>query len=77
MASTFEVIESKDVLELGLVVNDGATSLFLALLQEVDEELLNVLWLLITNDGCQVLQSLVVDGEVRTSKSSRILCFLK
>ena len=55
MSSTLEVIESEDVLELSLIVDNGATSLLFALLQEVDQELLNVLWLFIANNGCQVL----------------------
>ena len=33
MSSTLEVIESEDVLELSLIVNNGAASLLLALLQ--------------------------------------------
>jgi hypothetical protein len=55
VSSTLEVIESEDVLELSLIVDNGATSLLFALLQEVDQELLNVLWLFIANNGCQVL----------------------
>ena len=55
MSSTLEVIESEDVLELSLIVDNGATSLLFALLQEVNQELLNVLWLFIANNGCQVL----------------------
>ena len=56
VSCTLEVIESEDVLELGLIVYNGAASLLLALLQEVNQELLNVLWLFIANNGCQVLQ---------------------
>ena len=56
VSCTLEVIESEDVLELSLIVYNGATSLLLALLQEVNQELLNVLWLFIANNGCQVLQ---------------------
>ncbi len=56
MSSTLKVIESEDVLEFSLIVDNGATSLLFALLQEVDQELLNVLWLFIANNGCQVLQ---------------------
>ena len=56
VSCTLEVIESEDVLELGLIVHNGAASLLLALLQEVNQELLNVLWLFIANNGCQVLQ---------------------
>ena len=55
MSCALEVIESEDVLELSLIVDNGATSLLFALLQEVDQELLNVLWLFIANNGCQVL----------------------
>lgn len=55
MSCPLEVIESEDVLELSLIVDNGATSLLFALLQEVDQELLNVLWLFIANNGCQVL----------------------
>ncbi len=55
MSSTLEVIESEDVLELSLIIDNGATSLLFTLLQEVDQELLNVLWLFIANNGCQVL----------------------
>ncbi len=55
MSSTLEVIESEDLLELSLIIDNGATSLLFALLQEVDQELLNVLWLFIANNGCQVL----------------------
>ena len=56
VSSTLEVIESENVLELGLIVYNGAASLLLALFQEVNQELLNVLWLFIANNGCQVLQ---------------------
>ena len=56
VSCTLEVIESEDVLELGLIVHNGAASLLLALLQEVNQELFNVLWLFIANNGCQVLQ---------------------
>lgn len=57
VSGALEVIEGEDVLKLSLVVNDGAASLLFALLQEVDEELLNVLRLFIADDGCQVLES--------------------
>ncbi len=55
MSSTLEVIESEDVLKLSFVVYNGATSLLFALLQEVNQELLDILWLFIANNGCQVL----------------------
>jgi hypothetical protein len=55
MSSTLEVIESEDVLELSLIVYNGATSLLFALLQEVNQELLDIFWLFIANNGCQVL----------------------
>lgn len=57
VSGALEVIEGEDVLKLSLIVNDGAASLLLALLQEVNEELLNVLRLFIADDGCQVLKS--------------------
>lgn len=56
VAGTLEVIESEYVLQLCLIVDDGAASLLLALLQEVNEELFNVLWLFIADNGCQVLK---------------------
>ena len=55
MSSTLEVIESEDVLKLSFVVYNGPTSLLFALLQEVNQELLDILWLFIANNGCQVL----------------------
>jgi hypothetical protein len=56
VSSTLEVIESENVLELSLIVYNGAASLLLTLLQKVNQELFNVLWLFIANNGCQVLQ---------------------
>jgi hypothetical protein len=55
MARTLEVIEGEDVLELCLIVHNRATPLLLALLQEVNEKGLDVLWLLVADYGGQVL----------------------
>jgi hypothetical protein len=55
VSCSLQVIESEDVLEFSLIVNNGATSLLLALLQEVNQELFNVLWLFIANNSGQVL----------------------
>jgi hypothetical protein len=56
VSCSLQVIESEDVLEFSLIVNNGATSLLLALLQEVNQELFNVLWLFIANNSGQVLK---------------------
>jgi hypothetical protein len=55
VSCSLQVIESEDVLEFSLIVNNGAASLLLALLQEVNQELFNVLWLFIANNSGQVL----------------------
>jgi hypothetical protein len=56
VSCSLQVIESEDVLEFSLIVNNGAASLLLALLQEVNQELFNVLWLFIANNSRQVLK---------------------
>lgn len=55
VASALEVVEGKDILKLGLVVDDGPAALLLALLQQVDQERLDVLGLLIAENRRQVL----------------------
>ena len=56
VSCSLQVIESEDVLEFSLIVNNGTASLLLALLQEVNQELFNVLWLFIANNSGQVLK---------------------
>ncbi len=51
MAGALEVVESEDVLEFSFVVHDGPAALFFSLLNHVDEELLNVFWLLVAQNG--------------------------
>jgi len=55
VACPFEIVEGEDVLELGLVVDDGATALLFPLFQNIDEELLDVLRLLVAEDCAEVL----------------------
>jgi hypothetical protein len=55
VSCSLQVIESEDVLEFSLIVDNGAASLLFALLQEVNQELFNVLWLFIANNSGQVL----------------------
>jgi hypothetical protein len=56
VSCSLQVIESEDVLEFSLIVDNGAASLLFALLQEVNQELFNVLWLFIANNSGQVLK---------------------
>jgi len=58
VSGTLQVVKGEDVLELGLVVHDRAAALLLTLLEEVHEELLDVLGLLVAQDGRQVLEQL-------------------
>lgn len=50
-ASTLKVIESKDVLELSIAVDDRSVSVHLSLFQNVDQEGIDVIWLLIRQNS--------------------------
>ncbi len=57
MACTLKVVESENVLEFLVSVYDRATTVFFSVFDLFNEELLNVLWLLISEKCCQILNS--------------------
>ena len=50
-----QVVEGEDVLHLSVGVDDGALSVLLAGFNLLDEEVLDVVWLLVSKKGGQIL----------------------
>ena len=75
MTSTLQVVESKDVLKFSLVVYDGSRALVFSLFQEVNKELLDVVRLLIADNGCEILEELqyLVLSEILISLSEKLV----
>ena len=75
MTSTLQIVESKDVLKFCLVVYDGSRALVLSLLQEVNKELLDVVRLLIADNGCEILEELqyLMLSEILISLSEKLV----
>ena len=55
MTGVLKVVESEDVLHLGLSVDDRARTILDACLDLLAQELLQVVWLLVGEQSCQVL----------------------
>ena len=55
VACALEVVQGKNVLQFWVAVNDRAVAVQFSLLQDVDQEVLEVLGLLVADDGGQVL----------------------
>jgi Mg/Co/Ni transporter MgtE len=75
VTSTLQVVESKDVLKFCLVVYDGSRALVFSLFQEVNKELLDVVRLLIADNGCEILEELqyLVLSEILISLSEKLV----
>ena len=75
MTGVLQVVESEDVLHLGLCVHDGAGAVLHSGLDLLAQELLEVVWLLVGQQSGQVLEtiskeSMVSSYHVTRSKSS-------
>ena len=75
MSGTLQVVESEYVLQLCLVVDNRSGALILPLLEKVDEELLDVIGLLVADDGGQILEQLkdLVLSQVLISLSEKFV----
>lgn len=58
MSGALQVVESENVLQLCLVVDNRSRTLILPLLEKVNEELLDVIRLLVAYDGGQIFEQL-------------------
>ena len=57
MARVLQVVEREDVLHLSLGVDDRARAILHARLNLLAEELLHIVWLLVSKQGSQILWS--------------------
>ena len=75
MSGTLQVVESEYVLQLCLVVDNRSGTLILPLLEKVYEELLDVIGLLVADDGGQILEQLqdLVLSQVLISLSEKFV----
>ena len=88
---SLKVVKGEDVLHLSISVNNGAFTVLLAGLDLLDEEVLDIIRLLVGKKSGQILKrkfgisnrstieeyAFQAQGKKFTSKSSRILCFLR
>ena len=75
VASTLQVVQSEDVLKLLVSVDDRAGSVLFSNLDLVDEELLNIVGLFVSQKGGQVLEEFknLVLAEILVSVSQHLV----
>ena len=71
MTGVLQVVQSEDVLHLGLCVHDGARAVLHSGLDLLAQELLEVVWLLVGQQSGQVLETISKESMVSSYHATR------